>query len=82
MVEERSIIAAVCDLNDLQCQIHPGIYTLEQTIQLPEHFAPGDYVLSVLLRTEKGQRIYGMSNKKPGRIFVLPVPIRILAADD
>ncbi|MBP8655207.1 MAG: hypothetical protein KBI43_02035 [Kiritimatiellae bacterium] len=81
-VEERSIIAAVCDLNDLQCQIHPGIYTLEQTIQLPEHFAPGDYVLSVLLRTEKGQRIYGMSNKKPGRIFVLPVPIRILAADD
>ncbi len=76
---EESISLASNDLNDVQCQIHPGIYVLDQTIPIPARFGPGDYELSLVLRNEKGKRQKGQQNGKTGRLFPLDVPVRIQA---
>ena len=72
-------LAATGDLNDIRCQAHPAIYALEQTISLPERFGPGDYTLQVVLRDAKGRRLAGRQAGESGKLFPVPIPLRIVA---
>ena len=76
-IEEKLAPASSNDVNDIQCQIHPGIYALDQYIPLPERLGPGDYKFSVILRDREGKRIRGVQNGKSAKMFPVPVPVRI-----
>ena len=76
-IEEKMAPASSNDVNDIQCQIHPGIYALDQYIPLPERLGPGDYKFSVILRDREGKRIRGVQNGKSAKMFPVPVPVRI-----
>lgn len=78
-IEEGITLADTGDLQDVQCQLHPGIYDLEQSILIPERLAPGNYTLFLLLRDNHSQRITGKQNGKRGKLFPVPIPIRIQA---
>ena len=78
-IEDRKSLAADGDLNDVRCQIHPAIYALEQAIQIPERLVPGDYELILLLRDDKDRRMAGRQEGKSGKLFSVPIPIRITA---
>lgn len=78
-IEEGIALDPAADLNDIQCQIHPGTYVLDQTIPIPERLVPGDYEMSLVLRNEKGKRLGGRQNGKSGKLFPVAIPIRIQA---
>ena len=78
-IEEGITLADTGDLQDLRCQLHPGLYDLDQTISIPERLPPGDYEMSVLLRDHREKRMVGMQNGKRGKLFPVPLPIRIQA---
>ena len=78
-IEEGIALADTGDLQDVQCQLHPGIYDLEQSIQIPERLAPGNYTLFLLLRDNHSKRMAGKQNGKRGKLFPVPIPIRIQA---
>ena len=73
----QASLAATGDLNDIRCQAHPAIYALEQTISLPERLPPGDYQLFLVLRDAKNRRIAGRQAGESGKLFPVPIPIRI-----
>jgi len=78
-IEEGIALADAGDLQDVQCQIHPGIYAMEQSLQIPERLAPGNYTLFLLLRDNHSKRMAGKQNGKRGKLFPVPIPIRIQA---
>ena len=78
-IEEGIALDAAADLNDVLCQIRPGIYALDQTIPIPERLVPGDYKMSLVLRNGKGKRLGGEQNGKSGKLFPVAIPIRIQA---
>ena len=65
------------DLNDVQCQAHPGIYMLEQAIPIPAELAPADYTPWVLLKNATGSRLRGESDGQRGKKFPLPFTLHI-----
>ena len=77
-IEEGVSLIAQGDLNDIACQIHPSIYTLEEAIQIPDRLPPGDYKLTLLLRNTHDKRITGTQNRKSSKLFPSPITIRIL----
>ena len=79
MEEGVSLAAAGNDLNDIRCQLHPAIYVLDQVVPIPERLVPGDYQLRVLVRDEKEQRLAGRQEGRRGKVFEVPVTIRIQA---
>ena len=68
------------DLNDIATQIHPAIYAMEQVLPIPERLPPGDYKLILLLRDSKDRRMAGRKDGASGKLFPIPLPIRIVAA--
>ena len=78
-IEEGISLADTGDLQDLQCQLQPGIYDMEQTISIPERLPPGNYEMSVLLRNPKEKRQVGVQNGRRAKQFPVPIPIRIQA---
>lgn len=79
MEEGVSLAAAGNDLNDIRCQLHPAIYVLDQVVPIPERLVPGDYQLRVLVRDEKENRLAGRQEGRRGKLFEVPVTIRIQA---
>ena len=71
-------LAASGDLNDIRCQAHPAIYAMEQTISVPARLVPGDYQLLLVLRDAKNRRLAGRQDGKSGKLFPVPIPIRIV----
>ena len=71
-------LAATGDLNDILCQAQPAVYALDQEIQIPENLPPGDYACSVVVRNRENQRMAGKQAGKRGKLFPIPVPVRIL----
>ena len=67
------------DLHDVECQIQPGIYALDQAIPMPDRFGPGDYELSLVLRNAHGQRLVARQDGRIGKAFSLPFALRIQA---
>lgn len=78
-IEEGISLADTGDLQDLRCQLHPGIYDMEQTLAIPERLPPGDYELTVLLRNPEEKRQTGIQNGHRAKLFPVPIPIRIQA---
>lgn len=78
-IEEGISLADTGDLQDLRCQLHPGIYDLEQTLAIPDRLPPGDYELTVLLRDHREKRLAGVQNGHRAKLFPVPIPIRIQA---
>ena len=78
-IEEGVAFDPVVDLNDVLCQIRPGIYVLDHVIPIPERLLPGDYKLLLVLRTEKGKRLGGRQDGKRGKLFPVAIPVRIQA---
>ena len=78
-IEEGISLADTGDLQDLRCQLQPGIYDLEQALAIPERLPPGDYELSVLLRNHREKRLAGVQNGRRAKLFPVPIPIRIQA---
>ena len=78
-IEEGISLADTGDLQDLCCQLQPGIYDLEQVLAIPERLPPGDYELSVLLRNHREKRLAGIQNGHRAKLFPVPIPIRIQA---
>ena len=78
-IEEGISLADTGDLQDLRCQLQPGIYDLEQVLAIPERLPPGDYDLSVLLRNHREKRLTGVQNGERAKLFPVPIPIRIQA---
>ena len=77
-IEEGFSLDTEGDLNDIRCQIHPAIYALEENLSIPERLVPGDYELLVVLRDGKARRLRGTQNGKSGKLFPVPIPIRIV----
>lgn len=77
-IEGSTSLASDGDLIDVRCQIHPAIYALEQSLPIPERLPPGDYELKLLLRDGNDRRMRGTQNGKSGKLFSVPIPIRIL----
>ena len=67
------------DLHDVECQIRPGIYALDQSIPMPDRFGPGDYELSIVLRDAHGHRLAARQDGRTVRSIPLPVVLRIQA---
>jgi len=68
------------DLNDIACQLHPVLYTLEQAIPIPERLPPGDYTLTLLVRNTLDKRLTGQQDGHSAKLFPTPIPIRIVPA--
>ena len=67
------------DLHDVECQIRPGVYALDQSIPMPDRFGPGDYDLSIVLRDAHGHRLAARQDGRTVRSLPLPVVLRIQA---
>ena len=78
-IEEGISLTDTGDLQDVRCQLHPGIYDLDQAITIPERLPPGDYEMSVLLRDHHAKRRTGVQNDRRAKLFPVPIPIRIQA---
>jgi len=78
-IEEGISLADTGDLQDLRCQLQPGIFDLEQVLAIPERLPPGDYELTVLLRNHREKRLTGVQNGERAKLFPVPIPIRIQA---
>ena len=78
-IEEGISLADTGDLQDLHCQLQPGIYDMEQTISIPERLPPGNYEMSVLLRDHREKRLAGVQNGRRAKLFPVLIPIRIQA---
>lgn len=76
-VEEGVSLSTQGKLNDVQCQIHPAIYILDQVMPVPERLVPGNYQLRVLVRNAKRKRILGRQEGHLGKMFDVPIAIRI-----
>ena len=78
-IEEGISLADTGDLQDVRCQLQPGIYDLDLDISIPERLPPGDYETFVLLRNPKEKRLAGVQNGDRAKLFPVPIPIRIQA---
>jgi len=76
---EEGVTLESNDLHDVECQIRPGIYALDQAIPMPDRFGPGDYELSLVLRDPHGQRLVARQDGRIGKAFPLPFALRIQA---
>ena len=77
-IESGITLSEAGDINDIRCQVHPdSIYALDQSVEIPARLAPGDYTLSIILRNNHARRITGAQNGKRGKVFNVPVTIRL-----
>lgn len=78
-IEEGLSLADTDDLQDIRCQLHPGIYALDLAVPIPARLGPGEYRLSLLLRDHRDRRVAGRQNGVRGKLFPVPIPVRIQA---